>query len=117
MPKVGHTQSFYSGPMEQSFNYGVLDVFWDLRDDAYDHPESWRGVEAEEVFSRLGEFVEGYVDRSASIDWWGVRTSMVNWRAESVGQHFRRCRGCGQESPQATAELASEWARGHEASH
>jgi hypothetical protein len=37
----------------------LIDAVWDLRDSAYDHPESWKGFTAEAFFQRLGEALEG----------------------------------------------------------
>ncbi|MEJ2578529.1 MAG: hypothetical protein P8Z68_05460 [Kineosporiaceae bacterium] len=48
----------------------LADSFWDLRDDAYDHPARWQGVTAEALFQRLAEFVEETENRGEPIDWW-----------------------------------------------
>jgi len=47
----------------------VVDSFWDLSDDAYDHPERWEGVTDETLFQRLAEFVEEVEERGEPIDW------------------------------------------------
>lgn len=60
----------------------VADNFWDLRDNAYDHPERWNGVTAERVFQRIAELVEVIEDRGAPVDWRKVRTDMLAWRAD-----------------------------------
>ena len=60
----------------------LVDNFWDLRDDAYDHPDRWEGVTAEEVFQRLAGFIEEAEGRAEPIDWWrDVTARMIAWRA------------------------------------
>ena len=60
----------------------LVDSFWDLRDDAYDHPEHWSGVTAEAVFQRLAEVVEEAEERGEPIDWSrDVAARMIAWRA------------------------------------
>jgi hypothetical protein len=57
------------------------DTFWDLRDDAYDHPERWEGVGAEEVFQRLAEFVEEAGQLVTPVDWGRFVTApILDWR-------------------------------------
>lgn len=57
----------------------LADAFWDLRDDAYDHPERWR-VSASDIFQRLAELVETAEDRGGLIDWRrDVVESMLRW--------------------------------------
>jgi hypothetical protein len=64
----------------------LVDSFWDLRDDAYDHPERWQGVTAEELFQRLAQYVEEADERGAPIDWsQDVAVRMIAWRT-SVGE-------------------------------
>jgi hypothetical protein len=46
----------------------LADNFWDLRDDAYDHPARWKGVTAETVFQRLAEYVEEAEERGEPIE-------------------------------------------------
>ncbi|MFB8230654.1 hypothetical protein [Cellulosimicrobium sp. NPDC055967] len=41
----------------------LVDAVWDLRDSAYDHPDSWKGFNAETFFQRLGEALD-----TASVD-------------------------------------------------
>jgi hypothetical protein len=43
----------------------IVDNFWDLRDDAYDHPGRCKGVTAEALFQRLAEYVEDAEERGA----------------------------------------------------
>lgn len=60
----------------------LVDSFWDLRDDAYDHPDRWEGVTAEMVFQQLAEYVEAAEERGGSIDWRrDVAERMIAWRA------------------------------------
>jgi hypothetical protein len=64
----------------------VVDSFWDLRDDAYDHPGRWEGVEAVDLFQRLATYVEEAEERGTPIDWRDVAVRMMAWRAsESEG--------------------------------
>jgi hypothetical protein len=44
-----------------------VDSFWDLRDDAYDHPGRWQGVTAEALFQRLAEYVEEAEERACRL--------------------------------------------------
>lgn len=61
----------------------LADSFWDLRDDAYDHPERWEGVTAEAVFQRLGQLVEEVEERGESLDWRRcVVEPLIAWRAD-----------------------------------
>lgn len=60
----------------------LVDNFWDLRDDAYDHPDRWQGVTAEALFQRLAEYVEEAEQGGEPIDWWrDVTVRMIAWRA------------------------------------
>ncbi len=59
----------------------LVDSFWDLRDDAVDHPEGWRGVTAEALFQRLAEYVEEAEERGEPIQWRDVAERMIAWRA------------------------------------
>jgi hypothetical protein len=59
----------------------LVDSFWDLRDDAHDHPGRWRGVTAEVLFQRLAEYVEDAEERGEPMDWRGVADRMIAWRA------------------------------------
>jgi hypothetical protein len=60
----------------------LVDSFWDLRDDAHDHPGRWQGVAAEALFQRLAEYVEEAEERGVPIDWRrGVAERMIAWRA------------------------------------
>lgn len=60
----------------------LVDNFWDLRDDAYDHPDRWEGVTPEQVFQQLAAFVEEAEDRGTPIDWGrDVVVRMIAWRA------------------------------------
>lgn len=68
------------------FERRLVDNFWDLRDDAYDHPARWEGVTAEAIFQRLAECVEA-AEQRGEIDWWtDVAEPMLAWRA-SEGEH------------------------------
>jgi hypothetical protein len=59
----------------------LADTFWDLRDDAYDHPERWE-VSANDIFQILPEFVERAEDRGDPIDWRrDVVEPMLQWRS------------------------------------
>ncbi|WP_030529661.1 hypothetical protein [Phycicoccus jejuensis] len=59
----------------------LADAFWDLRDDAYDHPERWQ-VSASDIFQRLAELVETAEDSGGLIDWRrDVAESMLRWRS------------------------------------
>ena len=59
----------------------LVNSLWDLRDDAYDHPERWNGVTAEAVFQRLAEVVEEAGERGEPIDWSrDVAARMIAWR-------------------------------------
>jgi hypothetical protein len=60
----------------------LVDSFWDLRDDAYDHPGRWQGVTAEVLFQRLAENVEAAEERGEPMDWRGVAERMIAWRAK-----------------------------------
>ncbi|MEQ4205766.1 hypothetical protein [Actinopolymorpha sp. B9G3] len=59
----------------------LVDSFWDLRDDAHDHPSRWQGVTAEVLFQRLAEYVEHAEERGGPMDWRGVADRMIAWRA------------------------------------
>ena len=60
----------------------LVDGFWDLRDNAHDHPGRWRGVTVEELFQRLAEYVEEAEERTEPIDWRrDVVERMIAWRA------------------------------------
>lgn len=64
----------------------LVDSFWGLRDDAYDHPERWEGVTPGALFQRLAEHVEEAEERGEPIDWRGVAVQMIDWRVgESSG--------------------------------
>lgn len=64
----------------------LVDNFWDLRDDACDHPGRWRGVTAEAVLQRLAEYVEEAEERGEPIDWRrDVAERMIAWRAAEGG--------------------------------
>ncbi|WP_157537594.1 hypothetical protein [Nocardioides sp. Root190] len=65
----------------------LVDNFWDLRDDAYDHPDRWQGVTAEGLFQRLAEYIEAAEERSEPIDWRrDVTDRLIAWRvAEAEG--------------------------------
>jgi hypothetical protein len=65
----------------------LVDSFWDLRDDAYDHPARWRGVTAEALFQRLAQYIEEAEERGAPIHWErDVAERIIAWRAtESEG--------------------------------
>jgi len=65
----------------------IVDSFWDLRDDAHDHPGRWQGVTAEALFQRLAEYVEEAEELAVPIDWRrGVAERMIAWRAsQGVG--------------------------------
>jgi hypothetical protein len=58
----------------------LVDSFWDLRDDAHDHPGRWQGVTAEVLFQRLAEYVEDAEERGEPMDWRGVADRMIAWR-------------------------------------
>lgn len=58
----------------------LADSFWDLRDDAHDHPDRWQAVTAEALFQHLAECVEDAEARGEPIDWVGVTDRMVAWR-------------------------------------
>jgi hypothetical protein len=36
----------------------LADALWDLRDDAYDHPDRWSGATAETLFQALASTIE-----------------------------------------------------------
>lgn len=57
-----------------------MDSFWDLRDDAYDHPGRWEGLTAEALFQRLAECVEEAEERAEPLDWPWVAERMLAWR-------------------------------------
>lgn len=64
----------------------LADIFWDLRDDAYDHPDRWEGVNAEALFQRLAQYVEEAEGSGASFDpGRDVATRMIAWRAAEGG--------------------------------
>lgn len=59
----------------------LVDNFWDLRDDANDHPERWEGVTVEAVFQQLAQFIEEAEERGEPIDWSrDVTQRMIDWR-------------------------------------
>ena len=58
----------------------LVDNFWDLRDDAYDHPERWQGIEAEAIFQVLATLVEQEEESGDSVDWRAVANRMIAWR-------------------------------------
>lgn len=58
----------------------LADAFWDLRDDAHDHPDRWHGVTAEVVFQHLAEYVEEAEERGEPMDWAAVTDRLVAWR-------------------------------------
>lgn len=60
----------------------LSDNLWDLRDDAYDHPERWLGVAAVEVFQPLAEAVERAEEAGTQVDWrHDVVELLIAWRA------------------------------------
>ncbi|MCB2413738.1 hypothetical protein LGT39_12880 [Demequina sp. TTPB684] len=60
---------------------GLADNFWDLRDDASDHPDRWVGVVAESVFQRLAELVEA-AQEHGEVHWRrDVVQPMIAWRS------------------------------------
>ena len=60
----------------------LADNFWDLRDDAYDHPDRWDGVTPEVIFQQLARYVEDAEERAPSVDWArDVTERMIAWRA------------------------------------
>lgn len=50
----------------------LVDSFWDLRDDACDHPGRWQGVTPEALLQRLAHYVEEAEERGEPMDWRGV---------------------------------------------
>ncbi len=62
----------------------IVDTFWDLRDDAHDHPERWQGIEAEAVFQVLATLVEQQEESGASIDWPIVANRLIAWRETDI---------------------------------
>ncbi|MEZ5092988.1 hypothetical protein [Nocardioides sp.] len=54
-----------------NFERRLVDNFWDLRDDAYDHPARWEGVTAEAIFQRL--LMLEAAEQRGEIDWWTGR--------------------------------------------
>jgi hypothetical protein len=65
----------------------LADEFWDVRDDACDHPERWQGVTAEAVFQRLAEVVEQAETTGRQLDWRrDVVEPLIAWRI-SVDHH------------------------------
>lgn len=66
--------------MQHPSHRRLVDNFWDLRDDAYDHPDRWQGVTALDLFQRLAECVEEAEDQGGPIDWVRVRTKILDWR-------------------------------------
>ena len=65
----------------------VVDSFWDLRDDAHDHPDRWKRVTPEELFQKLAEYVEEAEERGPTIDWGpDVTERLLAWRtSEGAG--------------------------------
>lgn len=63
----------------------LSDSFWDLRDDASDHPDRWRGLTAEAIFQHLAELVEQAEERGQPIDWQGMAERMIAWRVTEAG--------------------------------
>ncbi len=59
----------------------LVDAFWNLRDDAYDHSVYWNGLTAEAIFQRLAEYVEDAEERGDPIDWIEIAARMIAWRA------------------------------------
>ena len=60
----------------------LVDSFWDLRDDAYDHPDRWQGVTPVVLFEQLAEYVEAAEERGVAIRWrQDVTERMIAWRA------------------------------------
>ncbi|GAB4065700.1 hypothetical protein GCM10028777_16100 [Angustibacter speluncae] len=59
----------------------LADAFWNLRDDAFDHPERWRGVTAEDLFQLIAEWVEDAEDRGVDLDWHDVSERLIAWRS------------------------------------
>ncbi|GAA1246221.1 hypothetical protein GCM10009633_19250 [Janibacter melonis] len=61
----------------------LSDVFWDLRDDAYDRPERWQDVSPVDVFQRLAELVDEAEQGQVPHSEWGsaVAARMIAWRA------------------------------------
>lgn len=56
-------------------------------DDAYDHPDRWRGVTADVLFQRLAEFVEAAEEGGQPIDWRrDVTEPMIAWRSSDGEQ-------------------------------
>jgi hypothetical protein len=47
----------------------VVGAIWDLRDHSYDHPEQWKGVDAESVFQVMAEIIERAIDADEDMDW------------------------------------------------
>lgn len=59
----------------------LVDAFWNLRDDAYDHPQRWAGANAEMLFQKLAESVEQAEERGMSVDrWQDVAEHLIAWR-------------------------------------
>lgn len=58
-----------------------MDNFWDLRDDAYDHPARWQGLTADSLFQRLALYVEEAEESGEPLDWRGITERMIAWRA------------------------------------
>ena len=40
----------------------IASLLWDLRDDAYDHPEQWEGVSAVACWQGVASLLEGIAD-------------------------------------------------------
>lgn len=65
----------------------LSDSFWDLRDDAHDHPARWQGLNAEAVFQRLAECVEAAEEKEQPVDWQrDVTEPLVAWRVNETDE-------------------------------
>jgi hypothetical protein len=62
--------------------YTIADSFWDLRDDAFDHPRRWPGVDPVDVFQCMAEAVEAAESSGEPIDWRRVTQRVITWRAD-----------------------------------
>ena len=60
-----------SSPSDTESRAEFVSAIWDLRDLAYDNPELWRDVTAEDVFQGLAEVLEGepFQELPATASW------------------------------------------------
>lgn len=85
----------------------IADAFWDLRDDAFDHPDAWEGVRAEVIFQQLAQRVEDAEERGEPLDLSRIAQQLVDWRTEVTSGMPRAAYATGRATPAISSGVLS----------